>query len=233
MATGSGIATADAIYAGLAAFGVSALSSVLVSWQTPLRLVGGVVLVVLGIRVFLRPAVECAPVQERDVSLALADHGSSYASAVVLTLTNPMTIMAFGAIFASAGLVAAPGTGSALVATLGVGLGSFAWWLSLVSIVAATRRRVGPRVLVGLNRVSGGLIVAFGIVGCSVSARVASCARRTEDAARPTAAAGTRRSPTASRACGTDATPCACCARASRQPARRAPRASARSSRTG
>ena len=51
--TGAGIATADATYAGLAAFGLTALSQVLVSFQTPLRIVGGLVLVWLGIRAVL------------------------------------------------------------------------------------------------------------------------------------------------------------------------------------
>ena len=107
IATGLGIATADAIYAGCAAFGLAALSTVLVTWQTPLRLAGGAILIYLGLR-----SVMTATSRGREASRAedvpAAPAGSLYLSAVGLTLTNPMTIMAFGAVFAGAGLVAAP-----------------------------------------------------------------------------------------------------------------------------
>ena len=161
-ATGLGIATADGTYAGLAAFGVSALSAALVAWQTPLRLVGGAVLVYLGIRSILARPAECATESpaafDRRGVLAL------YASAVGLTLTNPLTIMAFGAVFASAGLVAQPGLGSAAIATAGVASGSLAWWLVLVTGVFFARRAVGARLVAMVSRVSGAVIVAFGVL---------------------------------------------------------------------
>ncbi len=162
MATGLGIATADAIYAGVAAFGVSALAASLVAWQVPLRIVGGLVLIVLGLRAAVRPATECEaePPSELDGRRA----AKLYSSAVGLTLTNPMTIMAFGAIFATAGLGSQPTPISAAVATLGVGMGSLSWWTALVVAVALTRQKVSPRALVALNRVSGAVIVGFGVV---------------------------------------------------------------------
>lgn len=162
MTTGLGIATADALYAGMAAFGLSALSSTLVSWQTPLRIVGGLALIALGVRAMRRPPSCDGAAEETSASLS-----TLYAGAVVLTLTNPMTIMAFGAVFASAGLVAQPGAGTALVATLGVGLGSLAWWATLTTGVWMARRQVGVRLLTGLNRVSGLVIIAFGVAALS------------------------------------------------------------------
>jgi putative LysE/RhtB family amino acid efflux pump len=164
MATGMGIATADAIYAGVAAFGVSLLAASLVAWQTPLRLAGGIVLIGLGIRAISRAPAEmdaevagASPLDRRRVA-------GLYSSAVGLTLTNPMTIMAFGAIFASAGLGSQPTTFSAMVATLGVGVGSLSWWTALVSVVAVTRHQLPPHTLGVLNRVSGGIVVAFGLI---------------------------------------------------------------------
>jgi len=110
LATGLGIATADAFYAGCAAFGVTTLAAALVAWQTPLRLVGGGALVCLGLWSALRASAE-TPVTHSADPVRNA-HGSLYVSAVALTLTNPMTIIAFGAIFATAGLTAAPTTRS-------------------------------------------------------------------------------------------------------------------------
>jgi putative LysE/RhtB family amino acid efflux pump len=161
--TGLGIATADGTYAALAAFGVAALSAALVAWQTPLRLVGGAILIYLGVRSMLRAPVDCNTADASDESSA-AGHAGAYLSALGLTLTNPMTIMAFGAVFASAGLVAQPGAVFAATATAGIASGSLAWWLVLVTGVSVARVAAGPRLVVAVSRVSGAVIVGFGLL---------------------------------------------------------------------
>lgn len=167
MATGLGIATADAAFAAVAAFGVSAVSQWLVAAQAPLRIIGGLTLIWLGVRAFL------ATPRTGETPTSPAGGGRRYATAVGLTLTNPMTIIAFAGIFAGAGLAAQPGVATAAVATLGVAIGSLAWWLALVSGVFAVRHTVSPRVVVIVNRASGVLLVAFGVVAlvAGVSAR--------------------------------------------------------------
>jgi putative LysE/RhtB family amino acid efflux pump len=162
-ATGLGIATADGTYAAIAAFGVAALSAALVAWQTPLRLVGGAVLIYLGVRSMLRKADECDLPAVADAPSS-TQHAGTYLSALGLTLTNPMTIMAFGAVFASAGLVAQPGIASAATATAGIASGSLSWWLVLVTGVSLARVAAGPRLVVAVSRVSGAVIVAFGVL---------------------------------------------------------------------
>ena len=89
---------------------------------------------------------------------------SLYGSAVALTLTNPMTIMAFGAVFASSGLTAAPSMASAAVATSGVGLGSLTWWAALTGVVAAVRHGIPASSLARVSRISGVAVAAFGVV---------------------------------------------------------------------
>ena len=158
LATGAGIATADAGYAALAAFGVSALSAVMVEYQAPLRIVGGASLVWLGWRALrARPQAAADEPPSRSTS-------AMYGSAVGLTLTNPLTIMAFAAVFASAGLVMEPSPGLAALATVGVALGSLAWWLLLTSVVMLIRHAISDRVLIVVNRVAGGLLIALGIL---------------------------------------------------------------------
>lgn len=157
LATGFGIATADTVYAAVAAFGLTAVSSLLVSFSVPLRVVGGIVLIVLAVRTALSEPCLSA---EGDVRPALA----VYASAFGLTLTNPATILAFGAIFASAGLLETQGEFlRALAATVGIALGSLAWWLLLVGGVALGRSRMGPRALRAINVGSGVVIGGFGV----------------------------------------------------------------------
>jgi putative LysE/RhtB family amino acid efflux pump len=159
IATGGGIATADAIYAGLAAFGVTAVSRWLIDYQMALRIAGGLVLIWLGWR-----AIRTPPAHDAAASAGSTRLGALYTSAVGLTLTNPLTIMSFAAIFAGAGLVAQTGTGSALIVTLGVGCGSLLWWFALSTGVWAVRRAVSDRSMLVVNRVSGGVLVAFGVI---------------------------------------------------------------------
>jgi threonine/homoserine/homoserine lactone efflux protein len=158
-ATGAGIATADAAYAACAAFGVTAVSAAIEALQAPLRLAGGAVLVWLGVRAIVAPVVHEVVHDEA----AVRGYGALYASAVGLTLTNPMTIMAFAAVFASAGLAVSGGPGPALVATFGVAIGSLAWWVALVTTVSAARHAVSDRAVHLVNRLSGAAVAAFGI----------------------------------------------------------------------
>jgi threonine/homoserine/homoserine lactone efflux protein len=159
LATGFGIASADALYGAVAAFGLTAVSSLLAAWTVPLRIVGGLVLLALGIRAFrAKPPAEGAEFK-REPPLKL------YTSAMLLTLTNPTTILEFGIIFASAGLIVVNGQlGRALAATFGIASGSLAWWVVLVTGVSLGRSRIGPRALGVVNRLSGVAIGGFGVV---------------------------------------------------------------------
>lgn len=158
MATGMGIASADAIYAGLAAFGLTTVSQWMVAYQAYIRLIGGLALLWLGWRAITAPPT-------RDAARAIDSRRlkSLYASAMGLTLTNPMTIIFFAAIFASAGLAAQASTGGALAVTFGVACGSLSWWLALTTGVSAVRHAVSQRVMSVVNRISGGMIIAFGL----------------------------------------------------------------------
>ena len=157
LASGLGVALADTSYGGIAAFGLTAVTSILVGARGALALVGGAFLVWLAIRTLRAPA----PNREA----AAADRpglASAVASIYALTMTNPMTILSFAAIFAGFGLGGGT-TADAALLTVGVFLGSFGWWIVLTTVVAAIRQRVTPRVLLGLNRLSGALILAFAI----------------------------------------------------------------------
>ena len=157
--TGAGIATADALYASIAAFGLTALTGVLVGTQGWVRLVGGAFLVYLGVRAALSKPGRCA---EESGAVPLL---GVYTSALGLTLANPQTIIAFAGIFAGAGLVVAGGGwGTPAVTVAGVFAGSLAWWLVMVTVTGALRERVGERVLLWVTRVSGVAIAVLGIV---------------------------------------------------------------------
>jgi len=156
--SGLGAATADALYGCVAGFGLTFISGILIQQQTALRLVGGAFLVYLGIRTFLaRPAEQ--PASARGSGLL-----SAYASTFLLTLTNPLTILSFAAVFAGLGLASAGGNyGSAAMLVLGVFRGSALWWCLLSGGVSLFRARLNLRALRWVNRLSGVVIAGFGI----------------------------------------------------------------------
>lgn len=159
--SGLGAATADAFYGSVAGFGLSFMSRLLLGQQVLIRLVGGLFLLYLGLRT-LR-----APVAREETGVVASDRlASYYLSTVGLTLTNPMTILAFAAIFAGLGLAASgeSGLGSAALLVSGVFTGSALWWLLLSGSVGLLRGRLSPRVMVWINRLSGTVIGGFGVV---------------------------------------------------------------------
>jgi threonine/homoserine/homoserine lactone efflux protein len=167
LASGFGVAAADATYGAIAAFGLTAVTAILVGARSALALVGGLFLLWLGVRTILAgPPERAAAVRERPGLAGAA------ASIYGLTMTNPTTILSFGAIFAGFGLAGGSAL-EALLLTAGVFLGSMLWWLVLTSVTAAFRARVTPRVLRWLTRLSGAALAAFGAVAIAVAVRAA------------------------------------------------------------
>lgn len=156
--SGLGAATADAIYGSIAGFGLTFISSLLIRQQGWLRLVGGTFLCYLGLKTFFaRPAEQPALAKGNDLL-------SAYASTFFLTLTNPMTILSFAAIFAGLGVGSASGNYfSAGILVLGVFIGSALWWLILSSGVGMIWKKFNSLGLRWINRISGIIITAFGL----------------------------------------------------------------------
>lgn len=157
--TGMGAATADSIYGSIAAFGLTMISTFLVSQQTWIRLLGGLFLLYLGIKAILtRPAEQAAKAGGNNFF-------SAYVSTTLLTLTNPLTILSFAAVFAGLGVGTAgkSNLAAALVAT-GVFCGSSLWWLLLSGGVGLLREKMAAGWLIWVNRLSGAALTIFGIV---------------------------------------------------------------------
>ena len=159
LVSGLGAATADAIYGAMAGFGLTFIASFLVSQQVWLRLIGGLFLGYLGLKTMLaKPATQ--PASATGQGLA-----GAYTSTFFLTLTNPLTIISFAAIFSALGLATGGGNYlSAGVLVLGVFMGSALWWLILSGGVGLFRTRFNLRGLVWVNRISGLIITGFGLL---------------------------------------------------------------------
>jgi predicted secreted hydrolase/threonine/homoserine/homoserine lactone efflux protein len=157
--SGLGAATADAIYGCVAGFGLTFVSDVLVGQQTWLRLLGGLFLLYLGVKTFLAQPSESSASTEGGGLIA------AYGSILVLTLTNPLTILSFAAVFAGLGIADTDGNyASASVLVLGVFVGSGLWWLLLSTVAGAFRSRLDAHTLRWVNRIAGIIIAGFGLV---------------------------------------------------------------------
>ena len=158
LATGLGAATADALYALLAALGLTAVGQVMSDQATGIRLVGGFALCFLGAK-----TLRSAPAALTEGTGGPVRLAGAYATTVGLTLANPATILSFAAIFA--GLDASQGKGgAALILVVGVFLGSALWWLILSSGAGLARRRVTPAALRWVNVASGVVLIGFGLI---------------------------------------------------------------------
>lgn len=159
LVSGLGVATADATYGAVAAFGLTAVTDVLVDGRRVLGLIGGAFLLWLAWRTFR--AVPGPAAAER--STARRGLPGAYLSTLGLTLTNPMTILSFAAMFVGLGVTAGDVAGAAAM-TFGVFLGSASWWVVLTGVVGALRSRVTPARLRRVNIASGAVIGAFALV---------------------------------------------------------------------
>jgi len=157
--SGLGAATADSFYGSVAGFGLTFISSLLLDQRLLLHLAGGVFLCYLGVTTFLSKPVE--------TGASASGRGllGAYASALFLTLTNPMTILSFAAVFSGLDIVSAAGGYAASgLLVLGVFIGSALWWLILVSVVNLFRAKFSTHYLHWVNRIAGVILTGFGLL---------------------------------------------------------------------
>ncbi len=157
--SGLGAATADTLYGCIAGFGLTFISNLLIRQQIWLRLIGGIFLIYLGIITFRsRPISQEAPVKGYGFL-------GAYLSTFFLTLTNPITILAFMALFAGVGVDNISGDSMATGILIGgVFLGSSLWWILLSSGVRILQAKFTLAGIHWINKISGVLITGFGVL---------------------------------------------------------------------
>lgn len=153
--SGLGAALADGFFAAVAAAGLVALTDFLLAVETELRCAGGIFLVMLGIWTFFK--------RQRPPGATRGGHGA-IATAFLLTLTNPMTLLAFLGFFVTFGVSVTGGLfHGAAVLVGGVFLGSALWWSVLCVGIGEIRHRVDEPLLRWINRASAVAISGFGV----------------------------------------------------------------------
>jgi threonine/homoserine/homoserine lactone efflux protein len=156
--SGLGAATADALFGCIAAFGLTFVSEWLIGYHQWLRIAGGCYLLYIGCSALLA-APEAKRPSEPDAESLLRDFLSTFA----LTLTNPITILAFLGIFSAIGLGGEDATfARAAILVLGVWLGSLLWWLTLTFGLGSLFQSFEARHLKWINRASGVILFLSG-----------------------------------------------------------------------
>lgn len=159
--SGLGAATADTIFASLAIFSVSLMTSVMDTHKYWFTAVGGILIILLGFTIFYK-RISRPGVTKRSRSGLLSD----YFSVLFLTLTNPAYILIFITLFAALGIDSdgANASVSNLTLVLGVLLGASTWWLTLTFIISKLRKKFKLRHIWWISKITGGIIIMFGIL---------------------------------------------------------------------
>lgn len=164
LATGLGAATADAVYGLMVAAGFAA-TGVLVTYADPLAVAGGLLVAFLGM-ISLRGyfaslgAPEPQPAGEGRPYRGVA---AAWATTFFLTLSNPMTILAFVGMVAALGSAASGNTAAPYWLVIGVFTGSALWWLLLVHLALFAGSRMNRDAMRWLDLASGSVLLIWGL----------------------------------------------------------------------
>jgi threonine/homoserine/homoserine lactone efflux protein len=162
--SGLGAAMGDGIFAAVMGFGLTWIAQLIEGYATVIELIGGAMMVYMGYRTFISPplprgAEEKADGERTNLLRAMV-------STFALTITNPVTLLSFGVMFASLGGLAG-GAGSFNDASFVVGGvvgGSAGWWLALTTLIGLFHARIDERAMRTINRVCGVLVMGCGLV---------------------------------------------------------------------
>ena len=163
--SGMGATFADVFYGIIAGFGVSFLSNFLLKHTLTFQLVGGLALIIIGIRTILKRQIEAKGKVLEPLKFRKRNYVKDFFSSFALTLSNPITIIFFTAVFATFGLTSSDtNVHSASILILGVFIGSGLWWMFINGLAYKLKEKAGINLLGKINIISGSLIIGFGLL---------------------------------------------------------------------
>lgn len=158
-AAGLGSCVADSIYAIIAALGISFIARFLAMYQHYFRLIGGIILLIVGAHIIL---------SKKENTKEVADGktlAKSFITTFILALANPATIFSFLFVFASYGSKnIGHGVAARTVLIAGVFSGSFLWWIILILAAERFHKHLNPKKVSVINKTIGVIIVFSGMI---------------------------------------------------------------------
>lgn len=165
LAAGLGAVIGDALIAFCAAMGVGAVAGAIQTHRTTIQVIGGIVLIVFGIRLALAPPQIGAIDTSAEGRVRLLDYAWDIPKTFFLTITNPGAVLGLFAIFGGVStFVDIKTTGEALLMVASVAAGSLAWWAGLSQFISRVRHRLDPSYLMHADRVAGLVLLGFGVL---------------------------------------------------------------------
>ena len=155
--SGLGAATADALYGSIAGFSITLVIDFLMREEFWIRVIGGILLVGIGCVYFRKPPQAIKGRKEEE-----GGH-SDFISALLLTLTNPTTVLSFLAVLTALGMGGHRAWWLTFLLVGGIFCGSMLWWVILVTLVNWLRDRFDENSLRWMNRIAGLTIGGFGL----------------------------------------------------------------------
>ena len=161
--SGLGAALGDGLFAAIMGFGLTWIAQMIEGYAQIIELIGGALMVWMGYKTFVSPPLP------RNVDDKADKEGTNLFRAIlstfVLTVTNPVTLLSFGVMFAGLGGLAG-GAGSfndASLVVAGVVGGSAGWWLALTTVIGLFHTRIDEKAMRIINRTCGVLVMVCGL----------------------------------------------------------------------
>ncbi|PXV68131.1 threonine/homoserine/homoserine lactone efflux protein [Dysgonomonas alginatilytica] len=160
LTSGLGAATADLIYGCIAGFGLTIVSNFLVGQQIWFQVIGLAFLFYTGIKTLTRNTSQAKFSTSYNKGLL-----NDYTTTFLLTITNPLTILFFLAVFAGLGLSnTKQDKFASILLVSGVFIGSAAWWLLLSGFTHKLKKMISDSILKRIDLFSGLLILFFAFI---------------------------------------------------------------------
>ena len=160
--TGAGAALSDIIYALVTGLGMSFVMDFIDKEQNIfwLKLLGSVMLFVFGIYMFRTDPRKCIrPTQGKKGTLL-----HNFTTAFLVTLSNPLIIFLFIALFNMFTFVVPGNFFGQCVGYLSIVAGAMLWWLGLSYVINKMRNSFGVRGILRLNRSIGTVVLAASVI---------------------------------------------------------------------
>jgi threonine/homoserine/homoserine lactone efflux protein len=160
-ATALGATSSDLIYAIIAVFSMSFIIDFIEEYHFVLQIIGSIIVFLFGLYTYLSNPVK----KLTKFNLEKKNHVQDFLTSFGLTITNPLVIFLFIALFARFSFVTENTTfWQNIVGICFILLGAFFWWVLLVSSVNFFRNRFNPRRLYVVNQSTGVIFMALAVV---------------------------------------------------------------------
>ena len=166
LAAGTGAMLADGLFAFLAAWGITAISDIMLQKRAILQIVGGGVLLAFGVKLFFaKPDMAKA---DLEASRAGKDGFWAYIGSIpqtfFLTITNPGAMLGMFALVGGGGsALGGLSTAEALTFVISVMGGSLLWWFLIARVVSSFRHKLDARRLRLINQAAAVVLIGFGV----------------------------------------------------------------------